>query len=97
MCTRYQFSPLPSLQPGETVLLFKKRVWALSTKSFPSYRFFFSLPPIVEAALYITNRRVLVLANVFRLLSQAVSQWHAGETQAASDLITRLNLDGARF
>jgi hypothetical protein len=33
---------------------------------------------LCEAGLYVTDRRVLVVASVFRLLTQEMSQWHAG-------------------
>jgi hypothetical protein len=65
----FQFNALPALRAGETVLFFNKWVWALSTNSFPGYRVFFSLPPVLDAGLYITDRRVLVLASVFRLIT----------------------------
>ena len=91
--SQFRFSALPALQPGETVLLVKKWVWATSTKSPPSRRIFCSLPPVCEAGLYITNRRVLVLASVFRLLTQEVSQWHAGFAEGGdSDVIRRVEL-----
>ena len=93
MSLQFRFNSLPALQPGETVLLFKKWVWAMSTKSLPSYRVFASLPPLCEAGLYITNRRVLVLASVFRLLTQEISQWHAGFAEGGdSDVIRRVEL-----
>ena len=89
MSLQFRFNSLPALQPGETVLLFKKWVWAMSTKSLPSRRIFCSLPPFCEAGLYITNRRVLVLASVFRLLTQEISQWHAGHADGGDDDVIR--------
>jgi len=54
---------------------------------------FFSLPPLFEAGLYITNRRVLVLASAFRLITQEMSQWYAGKSDTADDeFITRFEV-----
>jgi|SRR3972149_1428066 len=93
MSANCRFNMFPALREGETVLLFKKWVWLLTAKSLPSYRVFFSLPPLWEAGLYITNQRVLLVANVFRLLTQEVSLWYTGQAPAdGDDQVTRLEL-----
>jgi hypothetical protein len=75
MGIRFKFSLLPSFLPGEKVLYFKKWLWFCSGRSFPNYRIFFSLPPLWEGALYITDRRVLFVGYLFRLISQEFDQW----------------------
>jgi len=81
MGLRYRFGFLPDLRPGEKVLYVKPWVWSASFKSLPSYRVFFSLPPLWEAGLYVTDRRVLLVACVFRLLSQEFSIWFPGKAE----------------
>ncbi|MBI5388284.1 MAG: protein kinase [Verrucomicrobia bacterium] len=80
---RFKFNLLTELLPGERVLQFKKWIWGISAKSPPSYRLFFSLPPLLEAGLYITDRRVVLISTLVRLLSQEVSVWFP--TQAKSE------------
>jgi hypothetical protein len=76
----FKLCVLPAFQPGETILHFKKCVWALSCKSSPTYRLFFSLPPLMEAAMYVTDRRILLLDCVVRLFPQEFSIWFAHES-----------------
>jgi hypothetical protein len=87
MGLRFSFSLLPTLLPGETILFFQQRVWLSSGKSFPSYRIFFTLPPCFEAGLYVTDRRVLLVAHVLRLFSQEFDQWFAGRGGPADDVL----------
>ena len=75
MALGFKFNTLPAFQPGETVLHCKKWLWAISCKSLPSYRLFFSLPPLWEAGLYVTDRRIVLMAHAFRLLTQEFSIW----------------------
>ena len=75
MSVAFSFNLLPSLLPGEKVLFFKRWVWGLSAKSPPSYRIFWSAPPLWEAGLYVTDRRLLLVVHLFRLLTQQVSLW----------------------
>ncbi len=72
---RFSFNMLPKLLPGEKVLLFKPWLWFVSGKSLPSYRIFFPIPILCEAGLYITDRRVLLVAYLFRLFIQENSLW----------------------
>jgi hypothetical protein len=75
MMLRFQFNTLPRLQEGKTVLLFLPWVWVMLSSSKPSYRVFASVPPLFEARVYFTDRRILVLMSVFRLVFQEVSLW----------------------
>jgi hypothetical protein len=75
MKCHFQFNVLPKLQEGETVLLFLPTVWVMSSRSMPSYRVFASVPPLFEAGVYITERRILILVSLLRLVTQEVSLW----------------------
>jgi hypothetical protein len=79
MSIRFSFNMLPKLLPGEKVLLFKPWLWFVSGKSSPSYRIFFPIPLLCEAGLYITDRRVLLVAYLFRLFIQENSIWLKGK------------------
>jgi hypothetical protein len=85
MSLYFKFNVLPSLLPDERVLLRKDWVWAASGKSLPSYRWFFSLPPLWEAGLFVTDRRVLFVSYCLRLLTQEFSQWFDGKAGSADD------------
>lgn len=89
MGLRWGLSPLPSLRPEEKVLLFKKWVWGMSAKSWPTYRVSFSLPPVWDIGLYITDRRVLLVASFLRLLAQELSLWFDGRGEPDDDETVR--------
>src|ERR1051326_6070796 len=74
-------SPFPKLLPGERVVDFRGCIWRLSGKSVPSYRLFFSLPPLWRAALHVTDRRLVVVANAFWLINQEFSVWFREDAQ----------------
>jgi hypothetical protein len=94
----FTFNPLPAFQPGETVLHFEKRLWALSCMSPPTYRLFFSLPPLTEAAMYVTDRRVVLIDSVLRWLTQEFSIWFAPEShQPARELFKAASLGSGRW
>jgi hypothetical protein len=75
MALGLKFSLLPEFQPGETVLHSKPWIWALSCKSPPTYRLFFSLPLLWKAGLYVTDRRIVLMAHAFHLWTQELSIW----------------------
>jgi len=68
-------SLLPTFLPGERVLSFKPRLWFASGKSPPTYRLWFSLPPLWEAGFYVTERRILIVFHLFRLVRLEYSLW----------------------
>jgi len=68
-------SLMPRLLPGERVFYIRRWIWAASGKSLPSYRLFFLLPPIQEAGIYVTDRRVLLVGYLFRILAFETSIW----------------------
>jgi hypothetical protein len=89
MGIRFKFNLLPSFLPGEKILFFKKWLWFCSGWSFPNYRIFFSLPPLWEGALYVTNRRVLFVGYLFRLVNQEFDQWFKLEEKPPDTEIIR--------
>ena len=72
---RVSVSLVPRLLSGEKVLSIRQWIWAASGKSLPSYRLFFLLPPIQEAGIYVTDRRVLLVAYLFRIFAFEASIW----------------------
>jgi serine/threonine protein kinase/predicted esterase len=81
---RYQFGLLASLEAGERVLHFQKRVGATLWKSLPTYRFNVSWPPLSEMELYVTDRRVLVVSHVLRLVTNEFSMWFPSAAPGAA-------------
>lgn len=81
MGIRYSFNMLPKFLPGEKILLFKPWLWfgsgkKSSGKSFPYYyRIFFPIPLLCEAGLYVTDRRVLLVSYLCRLLIMENNLW----------------------
>jgi hypothetical protein len=98
MGLRFKLYLLPALLPDEKVLLFKKRVWLSSGKSYPSNRIFFSLPPLWEAGLYVTDRRLLFVVHLFRLVSQEWSIWFEGRNEPGDhEFVKGVNLGKSRL
>jgi hypothetical protein len=92
MGMRFKFNLLPTLQPGEKVLFVKKWVGFCTCLSSPNYRWSFSLPPVLEQGLYVTDRRVLHIWHVFRLLTQEFDQWFEVKSQVPdTELIKEAN------
>ena len=80
---RFTSSMLPELLPGEHVVHFKRRVWAVFNYSPPLVcRLFFSLPPLWEAGLYVTDRRILFVAQVLGVFGQEFSVWFNRNVEA---------------
>jgi tRNA A-37 threonylcarbamoyl transferase component Bud32 len=79
---RFRTGYLPELLPGETVVHVKRRLWAVFNKSLPTWRLFFSLPPLWEAGLYVTDRRLLLISHFLGLLGQEFSIWFPGRAPA---------------
>lgn len=75
MGLRFMFNLLPDLHSGEKIEATKKWVGFCSGLSFPNYRWSFSLPPLIEQGLFITDRRIVHISYVFRIFSQQFDQW----------------------
>ena len=82
MSYRVSLNLLPRLRTGEKVLYFKPWIWAASAKSLPSYRIFFIIPIVQEAGLYVTDRRVLIVYTLFRLVALEFSAWFEGKAES---------------
>ena len=78
MGLRFKFNLLPTLLPGEKVLFVKKWVGFCTCLSSPNYRVSFSLPPLLEQGLFVTDQRVLHIAHCFRAFTQEFTQCFDG-------------------
>lgn len=83
MGLRFKFNLLPTLLPEEKVLFVKKWICFSTCLSHPNYRWSFSLPPIQEQGLYITDRRVLHIVHSFRILTVEFDQWFEAKSQTS--------------
>jgi hypothetical protein len=86
------FNVLPVFLVEEKVLFFKRWVWTSSGKSQPiyyGYRLLFSLPPLLENGLYITDRRVLHVCYLFRIIKCEFSQWFEGKQEPPDNELVR--------
>ena len=81
MALGFKFNVLPEFLPGEKVCHFHKWLWAVSSKSPPSFRLSSSLPLVQEIGFYVTDRRIFFVAHVFRLLVQQFNIWFPGREQ----------------
>lgn len=82
---------VPRFRSGETVLA-QSGCRVVSGKSLPSYRVTFIMPPLVDMSLIVTDRRVLLVAYVARLLRQEFSVWYAEPSTAGeAETIRREN------
>jgi hypothetical protein len=86
------FSAFPTLEPGERILYMRHFVRAVCVKSLPAWHWFFSLPPITDAGLYVTDRRVLVKCIGLRLISQEFSQWYPETSSTATEFIREVRV-----
>jgi hypothetical protein len=89
MGLRFKANLLPTFMPGETAVFFKKWIWFCSAKSFLNYRIFFSLPSLWDGAVYITNRRILFIGYLFRLINQEFDQWFETKEKLSDTEITK--------
>ncbi len=85
-------NPLPDLLSGERVVHFERRLGLLFCKSLPTYRYFFSLPPLWSAGMYVTDRRVLFITHFFGL-AQRFSLWFPGKAaDTQREMLRRVSL-----
>jgi serine/threonine protein kinase len=95
---RWRFSPLPNLLSGERVLHFQRRVGVTLWKSLPNYRLNVSWPPLSEIGFYVTDRRMIVVTYVLRLVTHEFSIWFpATAPGASSELLKRLSTGQSRW
>ena len=70
--------PSPLL-PDERPVHEQRRFRAVSSKTLPSYRIGFNLPPLCRIGLLVTNRRCLVLTDLFHCMTQEIGMWYPGQ------------------
>ncbi|HIJ73932.1 MAG TPA: hypothetical protein HPP83_07510 [Candidatus Hydrogenedentes bacterium] len=70
--------PSPLL-PEELVVHEQRRFRAVSSTTLPSYRIGFNLPPLWRISLLVTNRRCLVLTDLFHCMTQEIAMWYPGQ------------------
>ena len=75
MGLKFRFSLLPDLHPDEKIEAAKKWVGFCTGLSFPNYRWSFSLPPLIEQGVLITDKRILHVFYICRIFSQQFDQW----------------------
>ena len=98
MGIRFNFNLLPSFFPEEKIRFSKKRVWAFFVESLLTYRMNISWPPFVEAGLYVTDRRILLVISCFRVFIQESSQWFEGRgTAEDKEFIKEVCVGESRF
>jgi hypothetical protein len=79
MALGFRLNMLPEFMPGERIHHFHKWLWAVSSKSPPTFRVSSSLPLIQEIGFYVTDRRITLVGNAFRLLFQQFDIWFPGK------------------
>lgn len=95
---QWQFELLPNLLSGERVLHFQKRVGPALWRSLPTCRFNVSWPPLSEMGLYVTDRRVIVITYVLRLVAHEFSMWFpATAPGTSSELLKRVSTGRSRW
>ena len=70
--------PSPLL-PDERVLHEQRRFRAVTSTTVPRYRIGFNLPPLWRISLLVTNRRCLVLTDLFHCMTQEIGMWYPGQ------------------
>lgn len=70
-----RFSLLPEFESGERILSSLPWAWMATGKSLPTYRVFAAIPIIAELGLYVTDRRLVFVASLFRILGIHSSIW----------------------
>ena len=73
--TTIRITPDVPVVAGETILCPRRTVYAGSASSWPTYRLFFSLPPLLEVGLLVTDHRVLLHGLCLRLVAHVQSLW----------------------
>ena len=85
MAIKFKFGSMSEFLPGERVLHSLPRLGVISGKALPSYQVFFPIPPLCRAALYVTDRRVLLVAHLFGCVVQEISMWYPGKAGAGDE------------
>jgi hypothetical protein len=87
----------PDLLDGEHILHVVPSVGFVSCKALPTYRLFFPVPLLCKAALYVTDRRTLVVTRMFGLVVQQFGSWYPGrEPQGDGELVVSASVGRMR-
>ena len=88
-------TPLP---PEEQVLYRRSRFRAVTSSTPPSYRIGFNLPPLWRISLLATDRRCLVLIDIFHCMTQEIAMWYPGHNPAEDpETITSVRCENGLF
>jgi len=89
--------PSPLL-PEERVLYERSRWRAITSTTPPSYRIGFNFPPFWRITLLVTNRRCLVLTDIFHCMTQEIGMWYPGQNPTDDpETITRVRCETGLF
>jgi hypothetical protein len=91
-----EFNLLPSFSADEKIIYSKKRVWALTVKSLPTFRYFLSIPPLWDVSFYVTDKRIFIVGYLFRFLKFETSQWYYQENDNA-ELLKEFNIGRSKI
>jgi len=85
-------SPFPLFEPGERILAVRRYIRGVCGKSWPTYRCHFTLPPVFDVGLYVTDRRIIIVMHILRLLFGQVSQWFPGTSPEKEEVIKEISI-----
>jgi len=98
MAIRFKLGKMSPLQPDETVLHTQDRFRAVSGTCLPSYHIEFQLPPLWKITLWVTNRRCLVVTDLFHTFTEEIDMWYPGmNPEGATDLISSVSVRRGLF
>jgi len=98
MGIRFKFGKMSPLLPDERVLHNQACFRAVSSACLPSYRIWFNLPPLWATTLFVTNRRCLVVTDLFRAITQEVDMWYSSHNpDDRTDIITTVSCKKGLF
>ncbi|MEO0529100.1 MAG: hypothetical protein AAF266_00850 [Planctomycetota bacterium] len=86
----------PTLMPGERVRHVKRWLGLVVFHSLPSHRWLFTLPPLCDAVLRVTDRRLILSDHVMLAITQHASFWRPGTPTLADDVIDQITVDRSR-
>ena len=93
MDMRFKFNLFPSFLSGEKMYISQEHIRAFSVKSPPSGRVNLSAPLLLETRVYVTDRRVIFIVHIFRILAGEHSLWFEGRDESeARDIIKGVNI-----
>lgn len=90
-------TPAPFLD-NEEILLEEEKFRAIASRSFPTYRIGFNLPPLWKIKLYATNLRCRVLVKMIGKIYQDFTMWYPGKNpEGDNEILTSVSLGKSWF